>query len=190
MPNPFFERPILNSPYEYPSRHWELDETGQPTQQIIESRRRVSFITPIPKPKKQGGQKQYSLGIDEGKGLSTDGQRYDATSTINEIRNQVDIWRKLPSPSQWLGCFERSRDWSTTRQGAVRPRPNVSKSLASTAPSLLGKRKGYDASGRRVKKADFHVSRRGTKKHMICLKASSIGKPLEFFRTDAKRREK
>ena len=46
----------------------------------------------------------------------------------------------------------------------MRPRPNVSKSLASTAPSLLGKRKGYDASGRRVKKADFHVSRRGTEK--------------------------
>ena len=27
MSNPFFEKPILNSPYEYPSRHWELDET-------------------------------------------------------------------------------------------------------------------------------------------------------------------
>lgn len=26
MSNPFFERPILNSPYAYPVRHWELDE--------------------------------------------------------------------------------------------------------------------------------------------------------------------
>ena len=34
MSNPFFERPILNSPYEYPSGHWELDEQGQPTQRI------------------------------------------------------------------------------------------------------------------------------------------------------------
>ena len=42
--NPFFERPILNSPYEYPVRHWELDETGQPTQQVVESRRRAEFI--------------------------------------------------------------------------------------------------------------------------------------------------
>jgi len=25
----FFERPILNSPYEYPGRHWALDENGQ-----------------------------------------------------------------------------------------------------------------------------------------------------------------
>jgi hypothetical protein len=30
MSNPFFERPIVNSPYEYPRQHWELDETGQP----------------------------------------------------------------------------------------------------------------------------------------------------------------
>jgi type III restriction enzyme len=53
MSNPFFEQPILNSPYEYPLRHWELDKDGQPTQQIIERRRRAEFITPIPKPRKQ-----------------------------------------------------------------------------------------------------------------------------------------
>jgi len=31
MDNQFFEQPILNSPYEYPARHWELDDQGQPT---------------------------------------------------------------------------------------------------------------------------------------------------------------
>ena len=55
MGNPFFEQPILNSPYEYPRRHWELDPEGQPTQQIMESRRHVSLITPIPKPRQRGG---------------------------------------------------------------------------------------------------------------------------------------
>jgi hypothetical protein len=54
----FFEKPILNSPYEYPARHWELDASGQPTQRVVESRRRAEFITPIPKPKKREG-KQY-----------------------------------------------------------------------------------------------------------------------------------
>ena len=53
MSNEFFEHPILNSPYKFPIRHWELDETGQPTQQIVERRRRAEFITPIPKPKKR-----------------------------------------------------------------------------------------------------------------------------------------
>lgn len=28
MSERFFDRPILNSPYEYPARHWELDESG------------------------------------------------------------------------------------------------------------------------------------------------------------------
>ena len=43
----FFEQPILNSPYEYPSRHWELDASGQPTNRILPERRKVAFITPI-----------------------------------------------------------------------------------------------------------------------------------------------
>ena len=44
MDDRFFEAPILNSPYEYPSQNWELDEQGQPTQHIIESRRESEFI--------------------------------------------------------------------------------------------------------------------------------------------------
>jgi hypothetical protein len=43
MDNPFFEHPILNSPYGQPLRHWELDSQGQPTQRIIETRRRAEF---------------------------------------------------------------------------------------------------------------------------------------------------
>lgn len=72
MSNPFFDHPILNSPYEYPKKHWELDESGQPTQKIVDTRRRVSFITPIPKPKKhKKNAKQDAFVFDEGKGLST-----------------------------------------------------------------------------------------------------------------------
>ena len=53
MSNPFFDHPILNSPYSCPTQHWELDKDGQPTQQTISARRRAEFITPIPKPKKR-----------------------------------------------------------------------------------------------------------------------------------------
>ena len=61
----FFERPILNSPYEYPSRHWELDTDGQPTQNILEHRRRASYVTPVPKSRKQRTRvvEQQELGI-------------------------------------------------------------------------------------------------------------------------------
>ena len=93
MSNPFFDHPILNSPYQYPHQHWELDASGQPTQNIIDKRRRAEFITPIPKPKKRkSAPKQQDLVFDEWKGLSSKEQQYDPTSIINEIRKHVDAW--------------------------------------------------------------------------------------------------
>ena len=110
MNNQFFEKPILNSPYGYPSRHWELDDTGQPTQKILETRRRADFITPIPKPKKRKGVvEQTSIVFDEGKGLSTTAQRYDHTAIISSVRQQVDQWRALPNPTDWRVTPETAR---------------------------------------------------------------------------------
>lgn len=110
MENQFFEHPILNSPYEYPAQHWELDEHGQPTQKIIETRRRAEFITPIPKPKKhKKPSKQQEFVFDEGKGLSNQEQQYDPTSIINTVRQEVDRWRAWPNPSQWQVTPETAR---------------------------------------------------------------------------------
>ena len=104
MTNPFFDHPILNFPYEPPQRHWELDSQGQPTQQVLERRRRAEFITPIPKPKKRKqARQQAEMVFDEGKGLSTKEQQYDPTSIINEVRQNVDRWRALPNPAPVAG---------------------------------------------------------------------------------------
>lgn len=109
MSNPFFDHPILNSPYDRPVRHWELDKSGQPTQKIVEDRRKAQFITPIPKPKKQtSSPKQEGFVFDEGKGLSTERQQYDPTSVINRVRGHVDSWRSLPQ-SQWQVTAETAR---------------------------------------------------------------------------------
>jgi type III restriction enzyme len=125
MSVPFFDHPILNSPYDYPRRHWELDRQGQPTQRIIENRRRAEFITPIPKPKKRKkGTQQDELVFDEGKGLSSKDQQYDPTSIINEVRQNVDTWRALPHPSQWQVTPETARllqHWRQYKFGDVRP---------------------------------------------------------------------
>ena len=111
MENPFFDRPIINSPYEYPSQHWELDEEGQPTQRTIKSRRGAEFVTPIPKPRQRGrargGQQQFV--IDEGLGLSTQEQQYDVTAAVNEIRRHVDQWRTIPGPNNWGVTPETAR---------------------------------------------------------------------------------
>ncbi|MDW7712421.1 MAG: DEAD/DEAH box helicase family protein [Deferrisomatales bacterium] len=124
MANPFFDQPILNSPYEDPRRHWELDPSGQPTQRILERRRRAEFITPIPKPKKKKkGKGQQQFIFDEGLGLSTEAQQYDVTSMINEVRQQVDTWRTLPL-GMWQVTPETARllqHWRHHDFASVRP---------------------------------------------------------------------
>ena len=125
MSNRFFEQPVLNPPYNYPSRHWELDEQGQPTQRIIERRRRAEFITPIPKPRKRKrAADQREIVFDEGRGLSTEKQKYDPTSIINDLRRQVDLWRAVPNPSDWHVTPETVRllqHWRHHRFSSIRP---------------------------------------------------------------------
>ena len=90
MSDPFFEQPILNSPYEYPARHWELDGAGQPTGKIADSRRRADFVTPIPKPKKTKGAGAWTAELLDQE-LSDSKQQYAHVATlIASVRNQVD----------------------------------------------------------------------------------------------------
>jgi type III restriction enzyme len=120
----FFERPILNSPYEYPRQHWELDDEGQPTQRLIETRRRASFISPIPRAKKrQGKAAQQALDIGGDEKISTAAQKYDE-ATINELRSRVDAWRELKNPSDWGVTPETARllqHWRHHQFNDIRP---------------------------------------------------------------------
>lgn len=122
----FFSQPILNSPYHVPTRHWALDESGQPTQQVIPMRRRATFITPIPKPKrrKKSETEQQIFVFDEGKGLSTQAQQYDPTSIINQVRDEVEKWRMLPNPKDWQVTAESGRllqHWRHHQFNDIRP---------------------------------------------------------------------
>ena len=126
MDNRFFENPILNPPYEYPSRHWELDGDGQPTQKIVQSRRRAEFISPVPKPKKRGGSSEQELLVfDEGRGLSTREQQYERhAEIINSVRREVDDWRRHPDPGHWRVTPETTRllqHWRHHRFNDLRP---------------------------------------------------------------------
>ena len=124
MSERFFERPILNSPYEYPSRHWELDETGQPTDRILDRRRSVAFISPIPKPKKQKEQQRKIVFDKAAQALESDGEQYDLTAFISNVRHRVDRWRELPDPASWRVTPETARllqHWRSHRFGDIRP---------------------------------------------------------------------
>ena len=125
MENRFFEQPILNSPYEPPAKHWELDAQGQPTHNVNEFRRGADFVTPIPKPRKRRASKeQQGFDLDEGKGLSTREQQYDLTAMVNEVRRQVDQWRRAPNPKDWRVTPETARllkHWRNHEFSDIRP---------------------------------------------------------------------
>ena len=120
----FFERPILNNPYEYPRRHWELDAEGQPTHRILDGRRPAEFITPFPTAQQHGASAaQARLGIDEHEELSTDDEQY-LTAQINTVRRHVDRWRDIPNPNDW-GVTPTTarllRHWRSHKFSGIRP---------------------------------------------------------------------
>ena len=125
MADSFFTKPIINSPYEYPTRHWELDGEGQPTHRLIGRRRRAEFVTPIPKARKRktpGAQDALEFG--DRTGVSTQAQEYDPTPIINELRGHVDRWRALPKPGDWQVTPETARllrHWRHHRFSGIRP---------------------------------------------------------------------
>ena len=123
----FFEQPILNSPYEIPTRHHDLDADGQPTNRPpLQGRRRSALITPVPKPRKrkQRSAKQAEMCSPTPEGLSDAEQEYNPTPIINEIRDYVDAWRRLPNPNDWQVTPATARllqHWRHHRFESVRP---------------------------------------------------------------------
>ncbi|MCL1908182.1 MAG: DEAD/DEAH box helicase family protein [Holophagaceae bacterium] len=102
MTDKFFSEPILNSPYEEPRRHWELNKEGQPTQRIIETRRVANFTVaavPAPqkskvKPKQEGVQQDFGFFQDDvTKSISSEDRQHELETIINSLRNEVTAWR-------------------------------------------------------------------------------------------------
>ena len=127
MSDAFFEKPILNSPYYAPRFHWELDENGQPTERTKAERRKSSYVTPVPKPKRARNKpEQPDLFESESgtEGITIDGQVYDTNSMINDVRSAVSSWRDLKSQSNWGVTPETARlihHWRHYNFQGIRP---------------------------------------------------------------------
>lgn len=85
---PFYDQPILNSPYYPPTLHHAFDERGQPLDQPpIAGRRRSRYVLPVPPSRRR--QPELDFGT------------YTDNDVINEIRGHVTAWRALPTPADW-----------------------------------------------------------------------------------------
>lgn len=126
MSQSFFDHPILNSPYDPPSRYHALDDDGQPMEQPpIDGRRPCDFITPVPKPKRRPAKAaQSSMVFEDVAGLSDADQEYNPKPIINEIRAHVATWRSLPSDRDWGVTPATARllhYWRRTEVEGLRP---------------------------------------------------------------------
>jgi type III restriction enzyme len=115
--NSFYERPILNSPYETPSLHHRLDDTGQPIEgEPITGRRPSKFIVPVPASRKKAAASQASLDL----------ETYTENAKINEIRGYLAAWRAVPNPGDWGVTPATQRlleHWRRPREQWAGPRP-------------------------------------------------------------------
>jgi len=83
MPPAVIENPILNSPFEEPTRHFHFDDDGI-TNTITEGRRKSAYFVPIAAPKKKGKQLAFQ-------DLTAD--RLQDNTLVNDIRARVALWR-------------------------------------------------------------------------------------------------
>lgn len=115
MPD-FFADPILNSPYNAPTRHWELDDAGRPSGRIVESRRRAEFVAAVPggPAERQPDLLNASDVIDE----------IALQTAIAEMRAEVERWRALPNPADWGVTADTQRlllHWRDPASEGLRP---------------------------------------------------------------------
>ncbi|MDA8311414.1 MAG: DEAD/DEAH box helicase family protein, partial [Actinomycetota bacterium] len=99
MPDVVIENPILNSPYDPPTRHWRFGEDGI-TDEVVEERRRSAYFVPIPTSRRRIGADQQ-LQFAE-----WTADRIEETRLVNEIRHELDKWRY----SHWSGVAPVTRN--------------------------------------------------------------------------------
>jgi type III restriction enzyme len=86
MPDVVIENPILNSPYEIPTRHWKFNHDGI-TDEVEEGRRKSAYFMPIPASRRRAGA-QLEMEFAE---WTLD--RIEETRFVNDLRREVDNWR-------------------------------------------------------------------------------------------------
>ena len=80
------ENPVLNSPFDEPSRHFRFDEEGI-TNDIVEERRISSYFIPIAQPHRRGRQ-QLPFDTEWTK------DRIEENKVVNRIRQRIGLWRE------------------------------------------------------------------------------------------------
>jgi len=91
------DNPIINGPYDPPTRHFRFDDDGI-TSEVVDSRRDSGYFVPIAASRRRGAQ----LAIDQ-----QTADREEPNDFVNQIRGRVALWRDRGWPhvtptTRWL----------------------------------------------------------------------------------------
>ncbi len=92
MPDAAIDNPILNGPYDEPTRHWKFDDDGI-TDEVVSARRASGYFVPVPAARKRT--RQLTLQTQWTR------DRLKSNDLVNQIRARLHLWRKrgrLTSP--------------------------------------------------------------------------------------------
>ncbi len=126
MSKPFYEQPVLNSPYYVPTRHHPLSPKGEPLDAPpVEGRRQCGYVAPVPTARRQrqrGNNAQATLDLSPERDSA--GQSYGVARIVDEIRQHLVSWRAIPNPSDWGVTPSTARlleYWRNPPEEALRP---------------------------------------------------------------------
>lgn len=138
MTESFDINPILNTPYDMPTRHWQLDENCCPTGRIEDGRRTSIHLVPIPASKQKAAQNQLKLEED-----------VKENPIINRIRRQLSSWRSKSLDKQNV-TYATQKLLSHWREGNTTPRPFFCQVEAAETFIWLNEVAPHTAEGRRI----------------------------------------
>jgi len=99
------ENPILNGPYDPPSKYFELGRMG-PTGTILDGRRLSESFIPVPIARKRGAQEKFDF--------DATGERRELNALINDVRRQVELWRARNYPGVTAISRKLMQYWADT----------------------------------------------------------------------------
>jgi type III restriction enzyme len=84
MSQVIIENPIINSPFDEPTRHFRFADEGI-TNEEVEGRRISSYFVPVARPKKKGKQLHFDTEWTK--------DRIEENRLVNRVRERVKQWR-------------------------------------------------------------------------------------------------
>lgn len=100
----FTDNPVINSPFDEPRRHYQLNDEGQPTGVLMSGRRQSMQIVPVPSARRRVKQGELDLGETPNAVM--------VNGLVNEIRDRVSAWRRAGYPGAGPETGRLIRHWT------------------------------------------------------------------------------